>query len=235
MWHFISLVIDNNVLLPPPLLVISDFVDLLLSGEIFNHIVASMWRAVIAYVIAAAVGIPIGFLMGLNPLAKDIFDPIIEMVRPISGIAWIPLALFIFGVGNILPVFIIFYVAFFPFVLNTVGGVISTDPILINAARTMGVKRRVIILHVILPNTLPWTLTGARLGASGAWMALIAAEFIGATDGLGFAIQWFGGLLRTSEMLAIIATVALLGYCTDSLLRRLKRRLTRWSEEVSVG
>lgn len=230
-WHLLSLQIDNKVLLPSPLAVGSHLIDLVVSGKMFRHAASSIWRGVVAYLVACFVGVPIGFLMGLSSVAEDLIDPIIELVRPISGIAWIPLALYIFGIGNILPIFIILYVAFFPFVLNTVGGVRATDPLLVRAAQTMGVGRHVIILRVILPSTLPWVLTGARLAATGAWMALIAAEFIGAPSGLGFAVSWYGGLLRTSDMLAMIATIALLGYCTDIGLRRLQAHLTPWARQ----
>jgi len=234
-WHLLSLKVDNAVLLPSPLMVASDWWSLLLSGKLLGHFLSSVWRAVVAFLLAGAVAIPLGLLMGLSRIAEDVCDPIVELVRPISGIAWIPLALYIFGIGNALPIFIIFYVAFFPFVLNTIAGVRSVDPILVRAAKVMGLRRFEIIRQVILPSTLPSVLTGARLGASGAWMALIAAEFVGAPSGLGFAIQWYGGLLRTSDMLAMIATIALLGYGTDVALRGLHRRLTPWAAGLGVA
>lgn len=97
-----------------------------------------MWRLALSFVIAAVGGIPLGILMGLSPLADELIDPVVELLRPISGIAWLPLALFIFGVGNELPIFIMTCVALFPILLNTLSGVRQTDPTLIRAARTMG-------------------------------------------------------------------------------------------------
>ena len=106
--------------------------------------------------------------MGLHERLNAYLDPFIELLRPISGIAWIPLALFIFGVGDALPVFITVYVAFFPLLLNTIAGVRSVDGKLVNAARTMGVKRGPMLLHVLVPAALPIVMVGFRLAFDGA-------------------------------------------------------------------
>jgi len=234
-WHLASLRMNNLVLLPSPLLVADDLLRMLLSGELLRQAWFSVWRLLVAFALAGLLGVNIGFLMGLSRLVDALIDPLIEVVRPISGIAWIPLALFVFGIGHALPIFIIFYVALFPFVLNAVFGVRSTERLLVRAAQTMGIGRWAIIRRVILPSTVPAILVGARLGATGGWMALIAAEMVGAPSGLGFSIQWYGGLLRTSEMLAMITAVALLGYLTDRGLRRLQRRLTPWAAGMVIA
>ena len=166
--------------------------------------------------------------------AKAMIDPVVELVRPIPGIAWIPIGLFFLGIGNSLPIFIIAYVAFFPIVLNTVEGVSATDMVLVRAARTMGVSNSVVIWRVVLPGSVPKILTGIRISAAGAWMALIAAELIGAPSGLGFAIQWYGSLFETPSMLAVIIAVSLLGFCSDIALRVIQRRLTPWSTGLAV-
>jgi ABC-type nitrate/sulfonate/bicarbonate transport system permease component len=162
-------------------------------------------------------------------------DPLIETARPIPGIAWIPLALFFWGIGNSIPIFVIAYVAFFPIALNTVAGVLATDKLLVRAALTMGVSRAVIIWRVIVPGSLPNILTGMRISVAGAWMALIAAELIGAPTGLGFAIQQYGSLFETPSMLAVIIAVSLMGFCSDIALRLLQRRLTPWSTGLTIG
>jgi len=156
-------------------------------------------------------------------------------LRPISGIAWIPLALYMFGIGNTLPIFIIAYVVFFPVALNTAGGVRATDKVLVRAARTLGVGHRRILRYVILPGSLPSILTGVRLGATNAWLALIAAELVGAPAGLGFSIQWYGGILETPSMLAMIVMVSVFGLLTDIGFRLLQRKLTPWAVGLTVA
>jgi ABC-type nitrate/sulfonate/bicarbonate transport system permease component len=143
--------------------------------------------------------------------------------------------LFIFGIGQSLQIFIIFYASFFPILLNSVAGVRGVDPVLIRAARTMGLPYSRIVVRVIFPSALPSILTGARLGAVISLLALIAAEFVGAPSGLGFAISYYGSLFRTAEMIAFIATLAVLGYLMDTGLRFAQRRLTPWTAGLAVA
>jgi ABC-type nitrate/sulfonate/bicarbonate transport system permease component len=123
-----------------------------------------------------------------------------------------------------------FYGAFFPIVINTVVGVTSVNPGLIHAARVLGVNQRSIVRHVVLPAALPNILVGARLGAGAGWMAMVAAELIGAPSGLGFAIEWYRELLMTPKVLAFVFIIGLLGYLFDRLLRGLQSLLTPWSQ-----
>ena len=155
--------------------------------------------------------------------------------RPISGIAWIPLGLFIFGIGDTLPVFIMVYVAFFPLLLNTVAGVRQVDGKLVAAARTMGVSRPAMLRHVIVPAALPTVMVGLRLAFAGAWAAIVAAELIGAPSGLGFAIEWNRQLLMTPKVFAFILVIGVVGYLCDVALRTLQRRLTPWAEGTGLA
>jgi len=234
LWHLIALVIGNHAILPRPLLVAADLLQLLASGEVAQHAAISLWRLALSFALAGLIGISLGIVMGLSLLAHDLIDPLVELLRPISGIAWIPLGLFIFGVGHELPIFIMTYVALFPFLLNTIAGVRATDRTLIRAARTMGLGRDVIVRQVILPSALPYILTGARIAAGGAWMALVAAELIGAPSGLGFAIEWYRQLLMTPKVIAFIIVISVLGYLTDRGLRALQRRLTPWATGIGA-
>jgi len=234
-WQIEARHLANPVILPTPTEVGKQLILLTVNGALLSHTLASSWRLVIAYFVAIGLGVSTGLAIGLNRHAKAMVDPLIEVVRPIPGIAWIPLALFFFGIGNIVPIFIIIYVAFFPIALNTVAGVLATDKLLVRAALTMGVSRSVIIRRVIVPGSMPYILTGMRISVAGAWMALIAAELIGAPAGLGFAIQWYGSLFETPSMLAVIIAVSLLGFCSDIALRFLQRRLTPWSIGLTVA
>ena len=141
------------------------------------------------------------------------------MLRPISGIAWIPLALFIFGIGNALPVFIMTYAAFFPILLGTIAGVRGVDRRLIDAARTMGVPQRTIVTRVVVPAALPSLLVALRLGVASSWTAVVAAELIGAPSGLGYAVEWYRELLMTPQVMSFIAMIGVLGYLCDRGVR----------------
>jgi ABC-type nitrate/sulfonate/bicarbonate transport system permease component len=228
-WELAAIAVGNALILPPPHDVAASFLRLLLDGSIPRQALISVSRLLVAYGLTIAIGFPLGLLMGLNRYAFDLFDPVIELLRPISAIAWIPIALALLGVGYALPVFILVYVSIFPLILNTIAGVHEVDPTLIRAARTMGLSRRATIRQVILPGALPRVLVGMRLSAGLGWMALIAAELVGAPSGLGFSIQFYSGLVRSADMVAMIAVVAILGFATDAALRWIQRRLTPWA------
>ena len=227
-WHLGSQWIGNPILLPSPVAAADALFHLFVTGAILGNLAASLQRLVIGFGLAIVVGVPVGFLMGISPLAGDLLDPIIELLRPISGIAWIPLGMFILGVGEALPTAIMFYGAFFPVVINTIVGVRSVNPRLLQAAAALGLGRAARIRQVVLPAALPNVLVGARLGAGAAWMAMVAAELIGAPTGLGFAIEWYRELLMTPSVLALVFLIGLLGYLFDRLLRALARWLTPW-------
>jgi ABC-type nitrate/sulfonate/bicarbonate transport system permease component len=227
-WALVAWWTDNSVLLPSPLAVAGAALDLAQSLELFEHAAISLGRMVLSIAVASALAIPLGLAMGLSRRFERIVDPTIELLRPISGIAWIPLALFIFGIGNALPVFIMTYAAFFPIVLGTVGGVRAVDRRLIEAARTMGVPARTIVARVVVPAALPGLLVALRLGVALSWTAVVAAELIGAPSGLGYAVEWYRELLATPQVMSFIAMIGVIGYLCDASVRWLNRRMTPW-------
>lgn len=228
-WEAASQWKGNPVLLPSPLRVLDAIWRLIVDLELFEHAAISLARMLLSVTLAAAIAIPLGLLMGRSRLAEDLVDPLIEMLRPISGIAWIPLALFLFGIGHALPTFIMFYTAFFPIVIGTIAGVQTVDRRLVDAARTMGVPQHVIVLRVILPAALPSVLVALRLGVAAGWTAVVAAELVGAPSGVGYAVEWYRELLMTPKVMAFIATIGLLGYLCDASVRQLQVRLTPWA------
>ena len=227
-WYYLANRIDNHVLLPAPDRVVRSIYRLWTGGGLLEDYTISVQRLLIAYGAAASVAIILGVAMGLSRVVNEFFDPVVELLRPISALAWIPLLLALIGVSKSLPFIIIFSIALFPFLLNTVGGIRGANPVLIRAVRTMGVSGLTIVRRVVLPDALPSVLTGARIAMGNAWMALIASELIGAPDGLGYKIIFFGSTLRTADMIAVIVVVAISGYLTDLLLRMLQRHLTPW-------
>jgi ABC-type nitrate/sulfonate/bicarbonate transport system permease component len=234
-WALVARWTGNVALLPSPLAVIEAFIDLVRDMELFVHAGISFGRMLVSVGIASALAIPLGLLMGLSRTLDAVVDPTIEVLRPISGIAWIPLALFIFGIGNALPVFIMTYTAFFPIVLGTVAGVRGVDRRLIDAARTMGVPYRTVITRVVVPAALPSLLVALRLGLASSWTAVVAAELIGAPSGLGYAVEWYRELLMTPQVMSFIAVIGLLGYVSDRVVRALAARFTPWAVETRAS
>lgn len=234
-WALVALWTHNPILLPSPLVAIEAFIELARNLELFENAGISLARMLGSLALASALAIPLGILMGLHPLFDKIVDPAIELLRPISGIAWIPLALFIFGIGNALPVFIMTYAAFFPILLGTIAGVHAVDTRLLDVARTMGIARTTIVTRVVLPAALPALLVALRLGVASAWTAVVAAELIGAPSGLGYAIEWYRELLMTPQVMAFIAMIGLLGYLCDRAVRELSHRLTPWAPETAAS
>jgi ABC-type nitrate/sulfonate/bicarbonate transport system permease component len=231
-WWLVSVWASNAVLLPSPLLAMQAVVDLARDSELFMQAGISLGRMLISLAVASLLAIPLGLVMGLRRTLDDMIDPVIELLRPISGIAWIPLALFIFGIGNTLPIFIMTYAAFFPILLGTVAGVRGVDRRLIDAARTMGVPRRTIVTRVVVPAALPSLLVSVRLGVASSWTAVVAAELIGAPSGVGYAVEWYRELLMTPQVMAFIAMIGVLGYLTDTSLRVLAQRFTPWAVDA---
>lgn len=229
LWQVVAIAVDNPIILPSPVAVAQGLVDLLVGGSLLPAIGASVGRLVVGYGFAALVCIPLGILMGLSTVARSLIDPIVEVLRPISGIAWIPLMLVLLGVGNSLVVFIIFYGCVFPILLNTIAGVRQVDEYLVQAARTFGASRRVVISRVVIPSALPMILVGVRTAAGTGWMSLVAAELVGTSVGVGFSIEYYRQLLMSPYMFGSIVMVGFLGFLTNIALRGLQRWLTPWA------
>jgi ABC-type nitrate/sulfonate/bicarbonate transport system permease component len=230
-WQVASDRVGNRVLLPSPGLVVTSLWQLL-DGDLPADIAASLTHLVIGYTIGTSIGFLLALLAAASRFADLLLDPLIELLRPISGIAWIPLAIALFGIGEAVPIFLIAYVAIFPVFLNTLAGIRAVDPRLIAAAQVLGASPPMIYARVILPAALPMILGGVRLSLGVSWMTLIAAELIGSDAGLGWRSFWFEQFFSTHKTMAIVLTVGVLGYLLDSFVRLLQRRLTRWSRDL---
>jgi ABC-type nitrate/sulfonate/bicarbonate transport system permease component len=234
-WALIAWWTSNSILLPSPLVASEAFVGPARSLDLFDSAALSLGRMLVSLASASRLAIPLGVMKGPHRTVDDAVAPTIEILRPISGIAWIPLALFIFGIGNELPVFIMTYAAFFPILLGTVAGVHAVDARLVDAARTMGVPRATIIARVVLPAALPSLLVALRLGVASGWTAVVAAELIGAPSGLGYSIEWYRELLMTPQVMSFIAMIGILGYLTDRTVRALAQKFTPWAPETAAS
>lgn len=222
---------STATLLPPPTSVIKAAWDLIISGDLFHHLLDSLKREFVAF-LWATLSIPLGIAMGWWKIVDEQVDPLMEILRPVPPLAWIPLSILWFGIGDIQNQFIIFLGIFFPILLNTIAGVKNIEPNLIRAAQCLGAGEWQILRRVVLKAALPQIVTGIRVGLGVGWMALVAAELVGASSGLGFLINDARTVLRTDIILVGMATIGIVGLVIDRCIRELMRRLLPWSRAM---
>jgi ABC-type nitrate/sulfonate/bicarbonate transport system permease component len=232
-WQAASTVVGNSTLLPSPARVLHAWGELL-RGDLRDDVLASLAHLGIGYVLGAGTGLLLAIVTARFAVVEAIVDPLVEILRPISAIAWIPLAILMFGISSSVPVFLIFYASLFPIFVNTLAGVKQVDPRLVHAAEMLGASPRMIVTHVVMPSALPFVLAGARLSLGVAWMAMVAAELTGSDAGLGWRLFWYQEFFAMDKVMAVILTIGVLGYLFDTLLRRLQARITRWSPDSAI-
>jgi ABC-type nitrate/sulfonate/bicarbonate transport system permease component len=222
---------STQALMPPPQEVAKGAWELAKSGELYRHTRDSLKRELVAF-LWATLAIPLGIAMGWWRAVEDQVDPIVEMLRPIPPLAWIPLSILWFGVGDTQNQFIIFLGCFFPILLNTIQGVKGVEPNLVRAARCLGAGEAKILWRVVLRAALPQIITGIRIGLGVGWMALVAAELVGANSGLGFLINDARTVLRTDYVIVGMATIGIVGLAIDRVIRTVSARMLPWSQAL---
>lgn len=231
----VRLGIFDRVFLSPPLEVADRLLLLARSGDLQANIAASLIRVGGGFILAAVIGISLGVLAGQIRPVGTLVLPVIEVFRPISPIAWIPLAILWFGLGHGPAWFVIFLGAFFPIVTNTYKGVMSVPLNQLRAAATCGIRGRALVRRVILPSALPDISTGLRIGLGIGWMAVIAAEFVAARSGLGYQIEVGRQTFATQSVIAGMVTIGLLGLAMNKGLEKVTQYLMPWAEDHTVG
>jgi NitT/TauT family transport system permease protein/sulfonate transport system permease protein len=220
---------DSNIF-PPPSAILSALVDLAEAGLLWHDVFASVTRVCIGFSIAAAVAITLGLGLGIWPRAAAYVNPIIELIRPISVLAWIPLAILWFGLGDRSAWFIIFLGSFFPIFTNTYLGVRSVAPIHLRVAQCFGAGRWLFARRVLLPSALPFIIAGLRVGLGVGWTCVIAAELIAATSGLGYMIQLARTMIETEKVMAGMIVIGVIGFAMNAAMLWLERRLIPWTK-----
>ncbi|UCV09698.1 ABC transporter permease [Dechloromonas denitrificans] len=200
----------------------------LVSGEMLHDAYSSLFRVVAGFVIGAALALPLGLLMGASPRIYELFNPLMQILRPIPPIAYIPLAILWFGLGNPPSFFLIAIGAFFPVLMNTIAGVRQVDGIYLRAARNLGVNQWTMFTRVILPAATPYILAGVRIGIGTAFIVVIVSEMIAVNDGLGFRILEAREFMWSDKIIAGMITIGLLGLFIDTAVSRLNNHLLRW-------
>jgi NitT/TauT family transport system permease protein len=216
----------------PPLEQVADaFVRLTAAGILPHHVLDTLVRLIAGFVLAALVGVAIGFAMGRSRRAEDVFLPLVSIGAPIPGLAYAPLFLLWFGLGNFSAVLLVAFVSTFPIIFNTWTGVKAVKEIWVRSAQAMGADNRRLFHHVILPGALPYMLTGLRLGLAQAWRILVGVEMLAAVPwGLGWMIFGAREFLNTDVMLAGVVVIGVIGLALEKLVfQRLERyTVVRW-------
>ncbi len=223
-------------LIPPPREVAEALLDLAVgqdgdafSGMLGTHVLASLGRVYGGFLLAAALALPLGLLIGRLPLVRDLLDPMFQVLRPVPVTAWLPLSMIVFGLGPRSAFFLVALGAFYPILVNTVFGVRSVETRLFEAAAMLGASRAMIFPRVVLPAALPGIFTGLRLGLGFAWVVIVVGEMTGVQTGLGAMIMDARQLSRTDIVIAGMVVIGLLGFVSDRLVQALGRRMLRWS------
>lgn len=206
----------------------SAFLVWLFSGELAQDTLASGYRVLGGFAIATVLALTLGLVMGFSNFVYNLFNPLIQILRPIPPIAYIPLAILWFGLGNPPAFFLISIGAFFPILMNTIAGVRQVDPLLIRAARNLGASNVTLFLRVILPAATPNILIGLRVGIGVAFIVVIVAEMIAVNNGLGYRILEAREFLWSDKIIAGMVTIGLLGLAIDTGMSKINNHLLRW-------
>lgn len=214
--------------IPAPSIVGSALVAELTGQEFYLHILHSLERVAIAYVLAVVLGVLLGVAMGRSRWAEDIILPYIELLRPIPAVAWIPLAILMLPTEQSSIIFITFLGALFPVILNTVHGVEQTNSVLIRAARSLGASRTAILWHVVLPGAMPSIVAGLAIGMGVAWFSLLAGEIISGQYGIGYYTWNSYTLIQYPQIIIGMLTIGGLGTLCTLLVRKGCNPLLKW-------
>jgi NitT/TauT family transport system permease protein len=215
--------------LPPFSEVLRTAWRLLASGQLLQHVQASLSRSLTGFALAIGYAVPLGLLIGWNRRLAATVSPFLEMLRNTAALALLPVFILLLGIGEASKIAIVLYSCSFPILLNTVSGVRGTDPLLIKSARTMGLSQLQLFYKVILPSAVPTIFVGIRLAGAYSLVVLVAAEMIGAKAGLGYLIIYSQYNFQIPEMYVGIITIMLLGVSFNQVLSLIEKRLTRWN------
>jgi sulfonate transport system permease protein len=218
--------------LASPYDVLREVLDLAQSGLLWRDIGASAERVALGFAIALVLALILGSLVGGSRAAERALDPTLQGIRAVPSLAWVPLILLWLGIGETAKITLVAIGAFFPIYVALVSGIRGVDRKLVEVGTIFGLSRAALIARVLVPATLPQLLVGARIGLTQAWLFLVAAELLAASNGLGFLLTDGQQTSRTDEIFVAILLFALCGKLSEALMRALERRLVGWTDTV---
>ena len=219
----------NTVIMPAPSKILSTFISLVKSGQLWKNLTISLLRVLKGYLLAASLGVILGILIGLFRNLNRLTDLLIQIIKPIPPIAWIPLVILWFGIGEEGKVFLIFLGGFFTILINVVDGIRQTDRKLIEVSQAMETPFLKHIFLLVIPHSAPNIFTGLRVGLSSCWMCVVAAELVSSTTGLGYMIMNARQFGQTDVVIVGMLTIGVLGKVMDSLLKVVEKAVIRWA------
>jgi NitT/TauT family transport system permease protein len=221
---------QTSGLFPDPLQVLAGLGELLRKGLLAKYVVASLFRVTWGYSLAVVTAIPLGLFLGWYRRGERALNPILQLLRPISPLAWIPISILWFGVGDMAAIFLIFLASFLPLVVASMNAVRNVPTTLLRAGRNFGLSNRRILLDVILPASLPQLIVALRISLGVAWLVVVAAEMIAVNSGLGFLIvDARNAGNRYDLVVAGMVMIGLIGLVLDTAMRQLeKMKALRW-------
>ncbi|GGM16674.1 ABC transporter permease [Nakamurella endophytica] len=228
----LTLTSDNPALLPPPGEILQGFVDGVRDGSLVDATLASLRRVAIGYGIGCAVAVVVGSLRGWFRFVGYILDPIVDALRPVPALAYIPLVILWFGIGESARILVIGVASFLSCIVSVTAGMRRVPPVYVDAARTMGARRTRIFLTIALPSSVPFIFAGLRVALGAAWGTLVAAELIAAQTGLGYLLQAGQEFFHTEIVIVALIVIGVIGFLMDALLQAVESWLLRWSPET---
>jgi ABC-type nitrate/sulfonate/bicarbonate transport system permease component len=242
-WQIMSQLLDLELLLPQPLTVLRNVIAALSLSEtpwlygpnIYVHLWHSFLRAMTGFAAAAIIAIPLGLALGRIATFREYVMPSIKGVYPIPGIAWIPLAILWFGLGNAAVIFVVFATTFFPLFFSTEAGARLISPTVLDAGRCFGARGLGLFFRVVLPATVPYIITGLRISLGGAWRMIVAGEMLASQDGIGYLLMESRFQFRAVDLMTAMVLVAIVGYATEKLIVDTieKRTIEKWEVQPS--
>lgn len=219
------------ILLPGPLLVAESIWQFIITGEIFSHLGISLFRFIVGFGFAVIVGVPVGFLLGRSNALFDAIEPLFQLIRPVSPIAWSPFVVLWFGIGSLPAMAIIFIAAFFPIVFNTIKGIRNVEPQYLKIASNLNLKGWSLYRNILFPGAFKHIMGGIHMAVGTSWIFLVSGEMIGAQSGLGFLIVDSRNMLNLEDVLSAIFFIGVFGFLIDRLISYLEKMiLTRFDE-----
>jgi ABC-type nitrate/sulfonate/bicarbonate transport system permease component len=225
----VRLEIVDTPTLPALTSVLLAFWQLLTDGTFASVFLPSLERLFIGYFIACVVAVALGIAMGFNRWIFRLFEPLVEILRPIPSPAYVPMAILFLGIGNQMKIFMVAFASFFPVLLNTISGVMNVDRVLIDTGRTFGLSRMQMITKVVLPSASVYIRTGMRISLAVALIVTVLAEMVTGNDGIGFFILSSQRSFHIAEMYAAVIALAIVGYALNHLFLFIESRLLAWN------
>jgi NitT/TauT family transport system permease protein len=230
LWQGLALIAADEHIFPKPSTVLTSLYEMLKDGSIIKHAVASLFRVTAGFYLSIIIGLPVGVMLGWWRASNVMLNPVIQFLRPISPLAWIPLAMVWFGIGELPAVFLIFLASVFPLIVSTVAAVHKIRPTYFYVAANFNFSKSEVVMKIIIPGILPAVLTALRISVGIAWLVVVAAEMIAVKSGLGYLILDSRNGLQMDRVIAAMIFIGAIGLVLDFIMSKLgKMESVSWS------